>query len=103
MHSERQPETMMSVFTLFTLSGPLLGAIGIGFGSSLLLWVGVALAAANLFLNLASGSMRFPVLPILFATAGALVLPPWWAGAAVGLLVYTAIEGLSEVLPLRRR
>ena len=89
---------MGNLFTLFTIAGPIAGGIGFYFGWPILFWIGVALAGLNLFMNLASGAMNFPLFPLIAAGIGGLFLTPWYFGAAAGLLVYTAIEGLGEVL-----
>lgn len=92
---------MPTLFTLVTLSGPAISGLGLYFGWPILFWVGVFLAGSNLFFNLASGAMKFPLLPLLSALAGGLLATPWYFGAAVGVLVYTAIEGIGEFLPAR--
>jgi hypothetical protein len=86
-------------FTLVTLSGPLVGAIGYFFDLPVVFWIGVALAGFNLFMNLASGAMKGAPLPMLVAAIFAVFIAPWYVGAAVGFLVYTAVEGLFELLP----
>lgn len=87
------------LFTLITLSGPIVSGIALLMDWPILFWIGVALAAFNLFMNLASGAMNFPILPLVAVAVGAVFLTPWYFGAAVGLLIYTAIEGLGEFLP----
>ena len=87
----------MNPFTLFTLSGPIIGAIAWFSATQWLLWVGVALAVVNLALNLASGAMKAPVLPLVAVVATAVAVHPWYLGAGLGLLAYTAIEGLGEL------
>lgn len=47
----------MNQFTLFTLSGPLVGVIGWFLSVHWLLWLGVVLAVINLVMNLASGEV----------------------------------------------
>ena len=91
------------LFTFFTLSGPVVVLAGIVLGWQFLFWIGVTLCAINLILNLASGVMRFPILPLLFIVPAALIFSPWHVGAAVGLAAYTAIEGAGEVLTSFRR
>jgi hypothetical protein len=92
------------IFTAFTLSGPVLGAIGLYFELATVFWVGLGLALLNLFMNLASGAMKLPILPSIFAIAAAAILSPWYFGASIGLLAYTAFEGLSELVsPGKRR
>jgi hypothetical protein len=94
---------MASLFTVFTASGPVLGGLGYFLTWNWLFWLGVALALANLAMNLLSGSMRFPILPLAFIVAAALFLPPWYVGAGVGLLAWTAVEAIGEVFGKRAR
>ena len=88
----------MNPVFLITLSGPILGAGGYFLELPWLLWVGVALCLINLFMNLASGVMKLPVLPIVAVVIGATVVSPWYLGAGYGLLVYTATEAAGEVV-----
>ena len=82
---------------LITLFGPVFGGIGWLIQAQWLLWIGVAVCALNLLLNLASGVMKPPFLPAFFMLAAALATSPWWYGLAVGLVVYTGLEALGEV------
>ena len=88
---------MNSVF-LITLSGPILGASGYFLEMPWLLRVGIALCLLNLFMNLASGVMKLPVLPIVAVVIGATVVSPWYLGAGYGLIVWTSIEAAGEVV-----
>ncbi len=88
--------------TIFTLSGPIVGLTSYFFGMEPIFWIGFALACANLFMNIASGAMRVPALPIAFAAAASFLIVPWYQGAAIGLLSYTLIEGVSELFSTRR-
>ena len=88
----------MNLVFLITLSGPILGASGYFLEMLWLLWVGVAVCLLNLFMNLASGVMKLPVLPIVAVVIGATVVSPWYLGAGYGLLVWTAIEAAGEVV-----
>ena len=85
------------MFTLITLSGPLLGGLGYYLEYDILFWIGVVLAGFNFFMNVASGAMKFPILPLALVAVGLAFFPPWYIGAAIGLLVYTALEGISEI------
>jgi hypothetical protein len=89
----------VSVFTILTLSGPVIGGAGFYFDQPVAFWFGVALAGVNLFMNLASGAIKLPLLPAACAIVGTLVLAPWYWGAGAGLLVWTALEGAGEFLP----
>lgn len=93
----------MSFITIFTFSGPVLGFLGFFMGWPWLFWVGVLLAAVNLFLNVASGVMKMPLLPILLSVGGALYWNPWLEGLGLGLLAWTLIEGIGELVPKLRR
>ena len=85
------------VFTLFTLSGPVVAGIGFYLDFEIAFWIGVALAGLNLFMNLASGVMKFPILPLIIVVVAGVYLKPAFFGSAVGLLAWTLIEGLSEI------
>lgn len=87
----------MNPFTLFTLSGPLVGAIGWFLSIHWLLWLGVVLAAINLVMNLALGAMKLPIFPAVFMLVAAVILSPWYLGVGVGLLVWTVLEGAGEL------
>jgi len=89
----------MNPFTVFTLSGPVIGGTGFALDWMWLFWIGVALAFINLFLNLASGAMKAPILPIVFIGFGAVAYEPGFVGAGLGLLAWTLIEGFGELLP----
>lgn len=88
----------MNPVFIFTLSGPALGGIGWFADVRWLFWVGVALCAVNLFLNVASGVMKAPILPALVMIFAGAFLHPWYLGAAVGLLAWTALEVVGEVI-----
>ena len=62
----------MNYALLVTVAGPILSAAGWYAGIIWLFWLGVAVCATTLFLNLASGVMKLPVLPglcVLIAAA----------------------------------
>ena len=93
---------MSGVFSIVTWSGPIVGVVGLYFDSPVTFWIGVAIAGFNLFMNLASGAMRFPILPLAIAVVGALVWAPSYMGVALGLLVWTTLEALGELTLIRR-
>ena len=66
----------MNPALLFTASGPLLGAAGWFLSFNWLFWVGVTLCAITLSLNLESGVMKLPILPVLFMAGTAAFLNP---------------------------
>lgn len=90
------------LFSAVSVGGPVLGGLGYGLGVPAMLWAGVALAAVNLLMNVWSGVMRLPLLPGLAMVIGGFVAAPWWYGAALGLLVYTALEAGAELAMARR-
>ena len=98
------------VFTAITASGPIVGVLGLYFGSPIMFWIGVVISLFNLFMNLASGAMSRPILPVLFVAAGGVLTaaialvgnaigPPWYYGWGLGLLTWTALEAAGELLP----
>lgn len=87
----------MNPVFVFTALGPLVGGAGWFFSIGWLFWVGATLAAINLFLNLASGAMKLPILPTALMIVGGAALNPWYRGVAAGLLVWTALESLGEI------
>jgi hypothetical protein len=85
------------MFTAFTASGPIVGGIGYFIEQPWLFWIGTALAGMNLFMNMASGVMKLPILPLAFMFATAGFVTPWYVGLSVGLLVWTAVEASGEI------
>jgi len=82
----------------FTASGPILGGLGfVAFDSPILFWSGVALSVGNLFMNLVSGVMKLPLLPLLCVIVAIVLLQPWYVGAGVGLIAWTAFETATEI------
>ena len=92
----------MNPVLLFTALGPLLGAAGWLFSLSWLFWLAVVLCGITLFLNMASGVMKLPVLPVLFMAGAAAFLSPWYVGIGAGLLIWTALEFVGEIVGLKR-
>lgn len=92
----------MNPVLLFTASGPLLGGAGWFFSLSWLFWVGVALCTSNLFLNVASGVMKLPVLPVAIMAGAAVFISPWYLGLGVGLVAWTALESAGEIFGLKK-
>jgi hypothetical protein len=91
------------LFMLVTAAGPVVGAVGYFAGVPILFWVGVGIAGINLFMNLASGAMKLPILPAICVVIGAALASPWFVGASLGLLVYTAIESAGEIVTVVKR
>lgn len=81
----------MDIVLLLPLIGALLGVAGFFF-APWLFWIGVAACALSLVLDLASGVLKFPILPAIAVGVCALLVGPWYVGAGVGLVVYAAIE-----------
>lgn len=92
---------MTPVF-LFTAAGPLLGAVGWFYSLVWLFWIGVALCGVTLFLNIASGVMKLPILPVAFMAGATAFFSPWYLGLGVGLLLWTALESAGELVGIRR-
>lgn len=82
---------------LFTVLGPAIGIIGWALQFNWLFWLGTAICILNLFLNMASGLMKLPVLPALFMMVAAFFVKPWHIGIGAGLLVWTALESMGEL------
>ncbi|MEA2872004.1 MAG: hypothetical protein QOH67_1980 [Hyphomicrobiales bacterium] len=89
------------LFTLLTALGPIVAAAGYYFDLSVIFWIGVALAAFNLFMNLASGALKFPWIELGVVAIGSLIFSPWYFGAGIGLVAATALEAIGEALPSR--
>lgn len=87
----------MVIFTLITLAGPVVATLGYHMEIESVFWIGVGLAVLNLLMNLASGAMKFPIFPLVCMVMAGLLLKPYHFGAAVGLLAWTLIEGLSMI------
>ena len=92
----------MNPALLVTALGPVLGGAGWFLQIPWLFWVGVAFCVVTLALNLASGVMRLPLFPVLFVGVTAFLVNPWYAGAGLGLVIWTALEAIGEVIGLRR-
>ena len=92
----------MNPALLFTAGGPLLGVCGWFSQIMWLFWIGVAVCVLTLLLNMASGVMKLPVLPVLFMAIAAALLTPWYVGLGVGLIAWTALESVGELIGLRR-
>ncbi len=75
----------------------LIGTIGYAIGVSWLFWVGVAGAFVNLFLNVASGTYKFPFIAIIAVGVALVFLSPWYFAVGVGLLADAAIDALGEL------
>lgn len=91
----------MNPVLIFTAAGPLVGAVGWFAGIGWLFWVGVVICAITLLLNVASGVMKLPVLPVLFMLMGAFFINPWYVGCGVGLILWTALETVGEIVGIR--
>ena len=89
-------------FSLITFAGPILGIVGLGIDVQALFWIGVIICAFNLFMNLASGVMNFPLIPGVLVVAGGIYWSPWFMGAALGLVVWTGLEALGELYSIAR-
>lgn len=90
----------MNPVLIITAVGPILGVFGLLVELTWVFWIGVALCALVLFMNIGSGTMKLPVLPLLFMTAGAVTMSPWYVGVGTGLVLWTALESAGELLML---
>ena len=82
---------------VFLFSGPILMSIGY-FGSyGLVFWIGTAICAFILFMNLASGVLKFPIIPLIMVGISTMFIDPWFVAAAIGLGAWTALEAVGEV------
>jgi hypothetical protein len=92
----------MNPALLITALGPIVGGAGWFLEMSWLFWIGVAICALTMFLNVASGVMKLPVLPVLFMGVAAFLTSPWYVGVGLGLLIWTALESVGEVIGLKK-
>jgi hypothetical protein len=88
----------MNIVLLVTLSGPMLAAGGWFGGMMWLFWVGVAVCVITLLMDLASGAMKLPVLPLMFMAAASGFLTPWYVGIGVGIAGWTALDGAGAII-----
>jgi hypothetical protein len=91
----------MDFMLLLVAAGPALSAVGHYLEWPVVFWLGVLVAAGNLWMDVASEVMKFPIIPIALVVGGAIMLAPWWYGAAVGLLVWTALDAAGILLGRR--
>ena len=87
----------MNIPFLITVTGPIVGIFGWGLHWPWLFWLGAAVCALNLILNMASGVMKLPILPLLFMAVAVAQVSPWWQGVGAGLVAWTGLEALGEV------
>lgn len=92
----------MNPVLLIIVMGPLIGGAGWFFDMSWPFWIGVTICAVTLFLNIASGVMKLPVLPALFMGVAAFLTSPWYVGAGFGILVWTALQAAGEIIGLKK-
>jgi len=83
---------------ILTVAGPMLGGFGWWFELQWLYWLGVLVSSVTLFLNLASGLLKSPVIPVILMIGGAFLMDPWYLGAGAGLLIWTGLEALGEII-----
>ena len=100
--TKKVERTSMSLSLLVTIAGPLLGAIGRYTDVTPLFWIGTGLCVLTLGLNMMSGASKLPILPAVLMVVVAAFVHPWYVGAAVGLLAWTALESVGELIGLRR-
>lgn len=91
------PPLMNPAFIL-TVTGPMLGGLGWWFELQWLYWLGVLVSSITLFLNLASGVLKAPIIPAILMIGGAFLMEPWYLGAGAGLLIWTGLEAIGEII-----
>ncbi len=87
----------MSFPLLIVLLGPVIGGAGWVIDSAGLFWTGVAFCVFNLVLNIASGVLRLPVLPVFFMLSASVFSSPWWHGLGAGIVVWTGFEAAGDL------
>ncbi len=86
-----------------TAAGPILGWLGWSIHADWLYVVGVAICALTLFLDVASGALKTPILPVVFMIVGIQWHDGGWiAGAMRGLLTWTTFEAIGYMFAGRR-
>lgn len=93
----------MNLVVAFTAAGPVLGGLSWLLQWPWLFWVGAALCAVSLLLDIGSGAMKLPVIPVALMALGSGALSPWWFGAAVGLMGWTTLDSVGALVKLARR
>ena len=84
------------------LFGGIAGLVGFFAEISWLFWIGAAFSAANLFMNLASGTIRFPFLAIIYVVIAYQFVETWYVAVAMGLIMDAAIEFTGVVWQMFR-
>ena len=74
------------------LFGGIAGLVGYFAEFAWLFWIGAGFSAANLFMNLASDTIRFPFLTIIYVVIAFQFVEPWYVAVALGLIMDAAIE-----------
>ena len=90
--------TNMNKFIIINGLGPIIGVVGILVEIQWLFWMGVAVCILVLWLDGISGAMKFPIIPGALMIVGAIVLDPWYFGAGVGLMLWTATDTISMIV-----
>lgn len=89
--------------TTLTALGPIVIFLSSHFQTQWLFWVGAVFSVIVLLLDLASGVLRFPILPLLFAVAGIVMgSGEWYVGAILGLVTYQVVEVVGRLYALIR-
>lgn len=87
----------VKIIFFFTLVSPLIAIAGWAHNVPWMFWFGSFFCCVNLFLNLTVGIMKFPILPILSMALFGGWMHSWYAGVAMGLVVWTLFEGLGNM------
>lgn len=81
-----------------TALGPLLGATSWLFGLTWVFWIGVVVCALTLAMDMQSGAMKLPVLPVALMAIASGIWSPWWFGAAIGLMAWTTFDAVGMMV-----
>ena len=88
---------------IFLFIGPILVLIGCLGSYGFIFWLGSVICAFILFMNVASGILKFPIIPIIIIMFCLPFFKQWYVGVAVGLALWTAFEAVGQVYVRLRR
>ncbi|WP_257285860.1 hypothetical protein [Endozoicomonas sp. SESOKO1] len=91
----------MNPVLILTATGPTLGAIGYFSEVAPLFWTGVFVAAFTVFMNVASGVIKFPFIETGITVCAAIYFDPWFTGIGIGLLIAMALDTVFEIIGFR--
>lgn len=88
----------MNAVIAVTALGPLLGATSWLFGLTWVFWAGVVVCVLTLLMDMQSGMMKLLILPLAMVAIGSGIWSPWWFGAAIGLMAWTALDAVGMMV-----